>query len=386
VTLKHVTIAGGGLAGLVAAVTAAEAGAAVTLYEAHATLGGRARTSPAPWLANEGPHVVYADGPLWAWLAQRGLTGDAGGVPLRGLAGARFRHRGRRRAVPPAGIVRMLAAKRATAPVGEDFRTWATGRWGPETAAAAASMAGVFSYDADPGRLSAAFVWERLTRVFTTMPPAARYLPGGWGGMIGRLAAHADGLAVRIETSARVDELPAPPLVVATGLHAAARLLGEPLAWPSGDTALLDVGLRKRRGDAFLISDLDEAGWLEAFSLADPGLAPPGHALVQVQLPPRPGEDRAATTARLERLLELGSPGWADRLTWRRDAVARGRTGALDLPGTTWRDRPAVERGGGVFLAGDQVAAPGLLGEVSLRSARRAAALACAELGLDAAA
>jgi phytoene dehydrogenase-like protein len=383
--MKHVTIVGGGLAGLVAAVTAAEAGATVSLHEAHATLGGRARTSPAPWLANEGPHVVYADGPLWAWLAQRGLTGEAPGVPLRGLAGARFRYRGRRRAVPPAGIVRMLAARRVQAPVGEDFSTWATGRWGPETAAAAASMAGVFSYDADPGLLSAAFVWERLTRV-TTGPPKARYLPGGWGGMTGRLAAHAAGLGVRIETSARVDELPAPPVVVATGLPAAARLLGEPLAWPSGNTALLDVGLHRSRGDAFLVSDLDEAGWLEAFSLADPGLAPPGQSLVQVQLPPQPGEDRGATTARLERLLELGSPGWADRLTWRRDAVARGRTGALDLPGTTWRNRPAIERGGGVFLAGDQVAAPGLLAEVSLRSARRAAAGACAELGLDAAA
>ena len=42
------------------------------------------------------------------------------------------------------------------------------------------------------------------------------------------------------------------------------------------------------------------------------------------------------------------------------------RSGALDMPGTTWRDRPAVDRGDGVFLAGDMVAAPGLLAEVSL--------------------
>lgn len=49
-------------------------------------------------------------------------------------------------------------------------------------------------------------------------------------------------------------------------------------------------------------------------------------------------------------------------------------TGAVDLPGTTWRDRPAIDRGNGIFLAGDQVAAPGLLSEVAFASASRAAA------------
>jgi hypothetical protein len=46
-----------------------------------------------------------------------------------------------------------------------------------------------------------------------------------------------------------------------------------------------------------------------------------------------------------------------------------GRSGALDLPGTTWRDRPAIDRGEGVFLCGDQVAADGCLAEVSFASA-----------------
>jgi hypothetical protein len=41
----------------------------------------------------------------------------------------------------------------------------------------------------------------------------------------------------------------------------------------------------------------------------------------------------------------------------------------VDLPGTSWRDRPAVDRGDGVYLAGDQVAAPGVLSEVSFNSA-----------------
>jgi hypothetical protein len=55
-----------------------------------------------------------------------------------------------------------------------------------------------------------------------------------------------------------------------------------------------------------------------------------------------------------------------------------GRTGALDSPGKTWRDRPAIDRGNGVFLAGDMVAAPGCLSEIAWGSAVAAARLALA--------
>jgi hypothetical protein len=37
----------------------------------------------------------------------------------------------------------------------------------------------------------------------------------------------------------------------------------------------------------------------------------------------------------LEHLLDLGYPGWQERQTWRRQGLANGRTGALDLPGRT---------------------------------------------------
>jgi phytoene dehydrogenase-like protein len=66
-----VTIVGGGLGGLTAAVAAGERGWSVRLLEAHDHLGGRARTSGGPYRANRGPHVVYSDGPLWAWLDER---------------------------------------------------------------------------------------------------------------------------------------------------------------------------------------------------------------------------------------------------------------------------------------------------------------------------
>ena len=54
------------------------------------------------------------------------------------------------------------------------------------------------------------------------------------------------------------------------------------------------------------------------------------------------------------------------------------RTGALDPPGKTWRDRPAIDRGDGVFLAGDMVAAPGCLSEIAWASAVQAGELAVA--------
>ncbi len=150
------------------------------------------------------------------------------------------------------------------------------------------------------------------------------------------------------------------------------------LVWPSGNTLCLDLGLRRRRSDPFVVSDLDQAGWLERFSAADPSLAPAGEELVQAQLPLRPGEGAEAAALRLDRLIDASLPEWRERETWRRRQLMTARTGPLDYPGKTWRDRPAIDRGGGVFLAGDMVAAPGLLSEVSWASAVEAAELAAA--------
>ncbi|PZS27094.1 MAG: hypothetical protein DLM61_17410 [Pseudonocardiales bacterium] len=199
--MNEINIVGGGIAGLVAANVCAEAGAQVTLREAHHSLGGRGRTTAAPYIAHDGTHVFYCDGSHWRWLTERGLVGPAARVSWREIKGVRLRREGVLRVAPPAGLARMVADRRRTAPV----------------------------------------------------------------------------------------------------------------------------------------------------------------------------ESKADGLQRLERLVELGIPGWRRRTTWRRDAIATGRTGALDLPGRTWRDRPAINRGDGVFLAGDMVAAPGLLGEVSINSAIEAA-------------
>ncbi|KUL21693.1 FAD-dependent oxidoreductase [Streptomyces regalis] len=388
--MHRITVIGGGFAGLTAAITAAEAGAKVTVYEAHHTLGGRARTAEGPYRTNEGPHALYNGGPHWAWLKQRDLIGPLAPIPPLEAARLRLRHRGVLRRTPPFAMLKLLRRGLPQAPVDVDFMTWATDIAGQEGARAAAHYSAVALFHHDPGALSAAFVQERLRRA-TKLPPEAHYPRGGWATMIDRMAARAWNLGVRMETLSRVDSLDdldslttGTPVVVATSLDAARRLLkDDSLTWTSGRTALIDLAVRTRRGDAFAVSDLDETGWLERFTAQDRSLAPAGEQLIQGQIPIGPHESRADGIARAEQLLDLGFPGWRERVTWRRESVANGRTGAVDLPGTSWRDRPAVDRGDGIYLAGDQVAAPGVLSEVSFNSALTAVSLALGRHALD---
>ncbi|MGC5564075.1 NAD(P)-binding protein [Streptomyces sp. FR-108] len=376
-----ITIIGGGFAGLTAAITAAEAGAKVTVYEAHHTLGGRARTAEGPYKTNEGPHALYKHGPHWTWLEQRGLLGELAPLPPLEATRLRLHHKGALRRTPPLAMLRLLRRTPRQAPIDQDFATWATDLAGEEAATAAAHYSAVALFHHAPGTLSAAFVQERLRRA-TRLPPEAHYPRGGWASVIDRMAARAWNLGVRVETLARVDTLDAlpaghGPVIVATSLDAARTLLRDgSLTWPSGRTALLDLAVRTRRGDAFAVSDLDAPGWIERFTAQDHTLAPPGEQLLQGQFPIAPHASRADGVARAEQLLDLALPTWRERVTYRREALANGRTGAVDLPGTTWRDRPHVDRGDDVYLAGDQVAAPGVLSEVSFNSALEAVSLA----------
>jgi hypothetical protein len=117
---------------------------------------------------------------LWPWLIQRDLIARPARVPLGALAGFRFRWQGRLRHRPPAAVLRLLAKRHRHVPVDRDFHGWVAAAYGEQAATAAANLLGVATFDADPGRLSAAFAWERLLRVFGQLPPAARYPIGGW--------------------------------------------------------------------------------------------------------------------------------------------------------------------------------------------------------------
>ena len=352
---------------MVAAITASENGAAVELYEAHDRLGGRAHTLGGEWRANWGPRALYCDGPLWNWLAERDLIPP---VARPALTGLRFRFDGDALRTPPLSMVRALAMLRVRAvPDDLSFREWAEARFGADAAARWSSAAGVFSFCNDPGALAASFVTGRLRRAYA-VPSAARFPVGGWSSLVDRLEQRMRVLGVRVHTNCAVEQLPPSPVIVALGPPVARRLLGdETIRWPGARTALLDVGMTSKRGDASIVSDLDESGFVERFSCRDSTLAPAGHSLVQAQIGLRPGETLDAAVARIEALIDVGFRGWREREVWRRRAVVECQSGALDPPGSTWADRPAIDRGDGVWLSGDFVAAPGLLAEVSWASA-----------------
>ncbi|WP_349292426.1 hypothetical protein [Nocardia cyriacigeorgica] len=132
--------------------------------------------------------------------------------------------------------------------------------------------------------------------------------------------------------------------------------------------------------DRSIVFDLDAGGFHESYTMQDDSIAPAGESLFQLQMPVRSGESPQQAQQRLAEFADLVIPGRDTRTTFSRTATAKGRTGALDLPGQTWRDRPAIDRGGDVFLAGDMVAAPGMRGEISINSALIAAERAVAAL------
>jgi phytoene dehydrogenase-like protein len=366
--MNEITVIGGGVAGLTAAITCAERGAGVRLLEAHERVGGRALSTGAPYKANLGPHAIYQGGVLWDWLMSRSLM-PAVARPL--LTGVRFHYEGAVHRTPPLSLIPPgLRLRGRMAPVDQDFRSWVSDHSDKRTADFLSALAGVYTFHHDPGELSAAFVWERTQRLLLTARPPARFVVGGWTMLVDALERHARSLGVEIITGERVQTLPDAPVIVALELRDARQLLDEhTLEWPSGRTVCLDLGVRERRGDPWVVSDLQSAGWVERYSAQDPSLAPEGEQLVQAQMPIRPQEAADEAVVRLERLLDASLEDWRQRATWRRRQVMDGRSGALDFPGATWRDRPAVERGDGVYLCGDQVAAPGCLAEVAFASA-----------------
>ncbi len=361
------TIVGAGLAGLTAAIEAAERGWRVTVAEAHSRPGGRARSLADPFRANDGPHAVYVDGSWWAWLERRGLTPPIVEAP-RYVTLVRT---GGRLGPWPAELSQAMAALPAEAPAGESFRAWLLRHVDAKTAEAIVGVAFIFTFDHDPGRLSAAFVHQRLRRA---LAGGVRYVAGGWSTLVGLLAGRASRLGAQLRTQTRVPVLPAGPTILATSLAAARQLTGDrSLTWPSARLATVDLGLRADGGPAwFRVVDTDNRIYAARYSLADPTLAPPGHELIQIAAACAPRERKTDAERRVQRLLDQSWPGWRAAVQWHRSSVRTHCTGAIDPPGTTWRDRPAVSRGGTLAVATDQSAVPGLLAETGITAAQLA--------------
>lgn len=373
--MPEITIVGAGLSGLIAAIELAEKGARVVLHEAGSQPGGRARTDASAHRVNLGPHALYRRGAFGEWLTEKGLRPS---VHFPSLTGMRFRQNGRvRRRV--AGLLRLPRSARKPAPMEESYRDWATREFGPDFSKLAIGFASLPTYHPDPGVLSAAFVQERIARSVQWRP--VWYIRGGWIKLIDKLVVRAEELGAEIVTHSKLLQLPDGPCIVATELSAAAKLLGEPgLAWPSPNHALLDVSIRRRSLDPTAILDLDEHAYVSNFSAGDASAAPRGESLLQGVTAIRDGETAERARERILGALDAGFKNWRDRVAWKRTGVTLSNVGACDPPGTTWRDRPAIDRGNSRWLVGDHVAAPGILSETCFESARIAARLAWAKL------
>ena len=140
--------------------------------------------------------------------------------------------------------------------------------------------------------------------------------------------------------------------------------------WPSGRGLAFDLGVQSRRGDPPTILDLDEGALIQA---QHPSASPPGHRLYQIHIGRRPEESVDDTQRRLDAVLDHAFGDWRARMAWKRRMIVEGHTGAVNYPGHTWHDRPAIVQGDGIFLAGDMVAAEGLLSEVCYSSGQQAA-------------
>lgn len=367
----RITVIGGGIGGLIAAIACAQQDRKVVLYEATSKLGGRARSSERPYIANYGPHALYGDGDLYAWLRREKLLPRVA-MPIATTMRARLDGRITR---IPRPLVSAALRLRGDAPADVDYRTWAEQHAGERAVQAAIGFVSLPTFHHDPGELSAAFCHERFRRL-TISGHRVRYVIGGWSVLVERLAQRARGLGVDIQTGSPVDELPKAPVILALPLKAAGRLLGRELHGQGARTVLLDIAIRSERRSPRVVFDLTERIYLTRTTGPDRSLARAGEELIQTSAGLRPGESMEQATARVEAAMDDGFPGWRANETWRRRSLAENSSGALDPPGSTWRDRPSIDQGDGVYLVGDMVAAPGLLSEVAHHSALHAARLA----------
>lgn len=388
-TSKKAVVVGGGPAGLVAAARLAEGGVETTLLEASGTLGGRAASEQrGGFVLNQGPHALYAGGPAMRELRALGIKPSwwnpttpnsvfmRGGKPRRSLGGT-------------LGLRRLLGPILRSQP--EELRELSVAEWLRRTLrsesarASAGALVRVTTFVADHEAFSAD---AALTQLKLGLYPSVRYLHGGWQSLVDALAARAEsnGAAVRTRAAVRAldrdadgwavtldDEmLRADALVIAAGEPATvAKLLGDraPAApGPAAELSVLDLGLSSlpRRTQRFALG-VDEPTYLSRHS-------PPRHrdgvllSLASYTRQPR---------AELEALADAVQPGWRKRVTLERFLPRMVPVSAITTPaGGGLAGRPAIDRGEGLYLAGDWIGPEGWLVDAAISSGAAAAAAA----------
>lgn len=382
-------VIGGGPAGLVAATRLAEGGVETTVLEAASHPGGRAASERREgFFLNQGPHALYAGGAAMGELRSMGIE-LAWWNPTS--PNSVFVRDGKPKRSPGGvlGMAPLLKQLLRRSP--EELAGLSTSEWLRQTLrseksrAAAAALVRVTSFVADQQSLSAD---AAATQLRLGLSPGVRYLEGGWQSLVNALAAKAEGAGATLRTRAgarmlhpeagvwtvALDEetLHADVLVVAVGEpDDAAKLLGEkvPAApGPAAELSVLDLGLRSlpRRTRRFALG-IGAPTYLSRHS-------PPDHrdgallSLASYAREPRPA---------LETMADTVQPGWRDRLVFDRFLPRMVPVSAITTPATGGLGgRPAVDRGDGLYLAGDWVGPEGWLVDAAIASGAAAAAAA----------
>ncbi len=415
--MTDVLVIGGGLAGLAAAATAANDGADVTLVEARADEGGRARTATGEggFLFNQGPHALYAGScgievlrelgvepqgkrpPLRGYGILRGKLGLLPGTPVdalkSSLVGTRAKLQLGRAVGNPKKMLRSDVA-------GRSMREWIDAHASdPDARAIIAMAARVATYCADLDHITAT---AAVTQTVSSLVDGVLYLDGGWQQLVDGLRVAAERAGVKIVTGAKATAVEAIPgtdrlrvmvgetehdvdaLVIANGgPQHADELLGGGSAtvqrWAAEahpvHAASLDLGLRalpvpERR----IVFGIDEPLYLSVHT-PSAALAPEGGELVHVMRYGTDGRAATALRAELEAFLDRAQPGWREQVVAERFnrslVVAYGRPEVgVERPTAAVGDMP------GVFVAGDWVGPDGLLADASLASGRAAGHMA----------
>jgi phytoene dehydrogenase-like protein len=382
-------VVGGGPAGLVAAGRLAQGGFETVLLEAGPHFGGRAASERRGGFdLNQGPHALYVGGPAGRELKVMGIeldwwnpTSVASVFPREGKA---------KRTLGGSGqLGRWFLGMQRVKPgelAGISATEWIRRSLRSERArAGAAALVRVTTFVADQESLSADVA---ATQLKIGLWPGVRYLRGGWQQLVDTLAARAeaDGATLRTRVGVRGLErdadgwkvaldgetLRADVVVVAAGgPEAVAKLLGErsPAApGPAAELSVLDLGLKSlpRRSRRFALG-VDQPTYLSRHS-------PPEHRDgVLLSLASYAREPRAA----LEALADSVQPGWREQVMLERFLPRMVAVSAIPTPaGGGLAARPGVERGEGLYLAGDWVGGEGWLVDSAIASGAAAAAAA----------
>lgn len=414
---SDVVIAGGGLAGLTAAVYLGRAGKRVALYEKAVELGGRARTQvKSEYRFNIGPHALYKEGHGVRVLRELGIL-PSGGTP--GVSGAYAVRAGSKHALP-GGFVSLLstgllglAAKLEVARLLGSFRRIDASRWHhtsvgdwldgnlrhAEVRELIQALFRLSTYTNDPQHQTASVAIAQLQ---LALSGNVLYLDGGWQTMVDNLRAAAVAAGVEIHSGLRVEAVLHQQRVSGIELsdgtqHAAATVV---LAMPPADAAALVRGSAALRAwndnnQAIAAACLDVAlsrlpNPLAGFALGidrplyfsvhsnAAQLAPSGGAVVHVAkyLDPNQANDPQADQHELEELFDRLQPGWRELVVERRflpsmtvynGAVTASRGGLATRPG------PVVPGIDGLYVAGDWVGNAGFLADASFASAHQVA-------------